>query len=194
MQLNILWTGREYYSLENCLVDFSPAGTIITSTIIGQYEGRLYQVDYAIQTNERGETVFADVLCRHSNHKEHLLLQGDGKGNWTLNGERAEQFAGCIDVDLPLTPFTNTLPIRRLGLQPGATQEIKVVYLDMLERQLRPVRQRYTCVLAEQYHYENVPNDFEATITVDQHGLVIDYPALFVRTNVLEANYCSSHL
>ncbi|RYF88723.1 MAG: hypothetical protein EOO00_10815 [Chitinophagaceae bacterium] len=32
------------------------------------------------------------------------------------------------------------------------------------------------------YHYENVPNDFKATIELDEEGFVTDYPALFIRT------------
>lgn len=64
-----------------------------------------------------------------------------------------------------------------------------MIYCDLLEGQLRHVRQRYTCLSNTEYHYENVPNDFEATIQVDDLGLVVDYPLLFVRTAALETSY-----
>ena len=35
-----------------------------------------------------------------------------------------------IDVDISATPFTNTLPIRRLGLQPGEFAELDVAFVD----------------------------------------------------------------
>jgi hypothetical protein len=44
------------------------------------------------------------------------------------------------------------------------------------------VAQRYTCVEEQRkFLYENVPNDFQAELTIDTHGLVVDYPGLFRR-------------
>lgn len=189
MQTNILWTGREYYSLENCLVNTRASGTEISSSIIGTYKGKLYRVEYQIKTNQNWETILFEIRSQHSNQIEHLRFEGDGKGNWLSNGKKVDQFRGCIDVDIPLTPFTNTLPIRRLNLNQKQAQEIQVIYCDLLEGHIKPVRQRYTCLSKTDYHYQNVPNDFEAIIQVDETGLVVDYPLLFVRTAALKTNY-----
>lgn len=189
MQKNILWTGREYYSLENCLVNTTDFGTVINSIIIGKYEGKIYQVEYQIRTNQNWETVFFEVKSQHSNQKNYLSFEGDGRGNWLTNGKQSDQFKGYIDIDIPLTPFTNTLPINRLKLAVGEEQEIKVIYIDLLEHQIKLVRQKYIRLSNSEYHYENVPNDFEAKITVDEEGLVVDYPSLFIRTASLKTNY-----
>ena len=186
MQTNILWTGREYYSLENCLIDDISTGSQINSTIVGSYEGKIYKVEYHIKTNENWETIFFEIDYRIGNQHQKIRLTGDGKGNWTNDGKKAEQFNGCIDIDIPLTPFTNTLPIRRLQLAQHQSQEIQVIYCDLLEQKTIPVRQKYTCLSATEYHYENIPNDFEATILVDGSGFVVDYPSLFVRSAVLQ--------
>ena len=189
MQTNILWTGREYYSLENCLINESVTGVEISSTIIGQYEEKIYKVEYQIKTNAHWETIFFKIIGRHSNQTQTISYESDGKGNWTNAGQPLTRLAGCIDIDISLTPFTNTLPIRRLQLKPGETREIQVLYCNLLELQLIPVRQKYTCVSATEYHYENVPNNFEANIQVDDSGFVVDYPALFVRTVAQQTNY-----
>lgn len=189
MQTNILWTGREYYSLENCLVNTIDTGSEINSTIIGKYEEKIYRVVYQIKTNQNWETVFCEINSQHSNQTEHLSFESDGKGNWVTNGKPADQFKGCIDIDIPLTPFTNTLPINRLKLAHGGEQQTKVIYFDVLKHQIKPVRQKYTCLSNTEYHYENVPNDFEAKIRVDELGLVVDYPSLFIRTASLKSNY-----
>ena len=181
MQVNVLWTGREYYSLENCLVEISDAGAEINSTIVGLYNEIIYKADYCIKVNEHWETIFAELCCRHNDIMQHITLERDRDG-WIYNGRKAEEFSTCTDIDIPLTPFTNTLPINRLKLDHNAQQEIRVIYCDLLERQLKPVSQRYTRLTKTEYHYENVPNDFEATIRVDEFGLVVDYPELFVRT------------
>jgi uncharacterized protein len=189
MQTNILWTGREYYSLENCLIDESASGVEISSTIVGHYEEKIYKVEYHIKTNAHWETIFFEIISRHSNQTETISYESDGKGNWKKAGQPQSPFNGCIDIDIPLTPFTNTLPIRRLQLQSHQTREIQVLYCDLLQRQIMPVRQQYTCLSATEYHYENVPNDFEANIQVDGAGFVVDYPALFVRKAALQTHY-----
>jgi uncharacterized protein len=189
MQTNLLWAGREYCSLENCLVGTTPTGSDITSTIVGCYQGKVYKVEYRIITNQQWETVGFEINSRHSDRTESIKFEGDGQGNWKSNGRRLEQFKGCLDLDIPLTPFTNTLPIRRLRLSPRESKEIDVIYCDLLENQIRAVRQRYTCLSEREYHYENVPNDFEAVIQVDESGFVIDYPALFVRKASIVTHY-----
>jgi hypothetical protein len=189
MQRNILWTGCEYNSLENCLVNTTYTGFEINSTIIGKYEGKIYKVEYQIQTNGNWETVFLELKSQHNNQREHLTFKSDAKGNWTADGRRANQFKGCIDVDLPLTPFTNTLPINRLRLNPNEGRQISVIYLDLLEQCVKPVYQKYKRLSETEFQYENVPNDFEAKIEVDELGLVVKYPGLFVRTAILKTDY-----
>ncbi len=189
MQTNLLWKGVEYYSLENCLVDVTPNGVVVNSTINGYYEGTIYKVEYKIKTDREWKTIFLEIKSMFDNKVQFNCFLGDGEGNWTMEGKPAEEFCGCIDVDIPLTPFTNTLPIKRLKLNEGKSQEIKVIYFDILAQKITSVSQRYTCLSKTSYHYENVPNDFEASILVDENGFVVDYPALFVRKAVLPSQY-----
>ena len=189
MQTNLLWSGREYYSLENCLANIKADGVLVKSTILGCYEEKIYRVEYVIKANKLWETIYFEINSWHDNKTQLLKFNGDGKGNWTSNGECEDKFAGCIDVDIPLTPFTNTLPIKRLNLSKDQSQEIKVIYCDVLAGSIKPVSQKYTCIAYTLYHYENVPNDFDATIRVDNFGFVVDYPYLFVRKAALNSHY-----
>lgn len=189
MQFNTLWTGLGYYSLENCLIDITASGVDINSVIVGTYEGGIYRVDYHIKTNPGWETEYVQITSRYSNREQYYRLTSDGAGNWIVDGRRIDQFDGCIDVDIAVTPFTNTLPINRLRLQTRETKHIRVIYFDLLQQQVRPVDQVYKRISEEKYHYENVPNDFEADITVDENGLVVDYPSLFTRTEIVHSGY-----
>ena len=112
-----------------------------------------------------------------------LRLRGDGRGRWTdANGVRQAHLDGAIDVDLPITPFTNTLPIRRLALAAGASAEIDVVYVRAPALSVEIDRQRYTCLEPlRRYRYEAVDGSFTAEIEVDAAGLVLTYPELFRR-------------
>jgi uncharacterized protein len=180
----VLWAGREYHSLEHCVVSTSSGGSDISSTIVGQYRGIIYQVQYHILTNPLWQTLFFEINSRINGQVQHLLFEGDGVGRWKTGDREAAQFQGCIDIDIPLTPFTNTLPINRLNMAVGSERQIQVLYIDLLEGRLSALQQKYTRRDPQTYHYENVPNDFEADIQVDEAGLVIDYPALFERAAI----------
>jgi uncharacterized protein len=181
MQTNILWTGREYYSLENCVISKTENGWEIASTIIGHYQEKIYRVDYLIRTNQHWQTLFFDVKCRHNNNIQNVSFESDGSGNWFSKEKSLPEFKECFDIDIPLTPFTNTLPINRLKLRDREEKEIRVIYIDLLQNRVSPVSQKYIRLSALKYHYENIPNDFEADIEVDAKGYVVDYPELFFR-------------
>ena len=189
MQSNLLWTGREYYSLENCVVDVGKEGSITNSTIVGLYEGSLYQVGYTIKTNSDWQTTSVELNTQVYDKRKVYRFESDGNGKWTSDGKACPEFDKCVDVDIPLTPFTNTLPLKRLKLSVGQSQDITVLYFDILARKFSLVRQKYQRLSERQYKYENIPNDFEAVITVDQDCFVVDYPGLFSRAVRKESKY-----
>ncbi len=189
MQTNLLWTGREYYSLENCIVNTTVNGTEITSTIIGKYKAKIYRVEYHIKTNKKWETKYVEIKSQHSNKVQHHKFKNDGKGNWVTNGKQLPTVKGCIDIDIALTPFTNTLPIKRLHLAKGEEQEIQVLYFDILKNKITAAKQKYIRLSDSEYKFENVPNNFEAIIKIDKQGFIIDYPSLFENTAILHSKY-----
>jgi uncharacterized protein len=91
------------------------------------------------------------------------------------------EFTGAIDVDLAMTPFTNTLPIRRLGLAVGASADIIVVYVTFPDLAVIADPQRYTRLAERTYRFESLDGGFVRNIEVDEHGLVVTYPGLFRR-------------
>lgn len=168
--------------MEHCLVQTVGRDVSVTSTIVGCDQGKIYKVDYAIQLNKDWEVLSFEIECHHHHKFFRISSESDGKGNWISDGKTQHQFKGCIDIDIPLTPFTNTLPIRRLQLDKGGEGKIQVLYLDLLAQEIRSVQQRYQRLSEDLYHYENVPNDFEADIRVDEFGFVVNYPTLFTLT------------
>lgn len=111
-----------------------------------------------------------------------LWLATDGHGRWgEMNGAHRTELDGCYDIDLACTPFTNTLPIRRLPLLVGHSAELPVVYVDPESLEVRPVVQRYTRLDTHRWRYESVASGYAADLEVDAHGLVLDYPGEFRR-------------
>ena len=57
-----------------------------------------------------------------------------------------------------------------------------MVLFSYADKEIIPVQQRYTKLSNTEYNLENIPNDFEAVITIHQSCIVVNYPELFFRT------------
>ena len=111
-----------------------------------------------------------------------LHLESDGQGRWQANGKEQPTLQGCIDIDIQATPLTNTLPIRRLGLETGESMEIRLGYIEVPTLTVHPSNQRYTAIEAGSlYRFESLESGFTADLPVDEDGFVLDYPGLFKR-------------
>jgi hypothetical protein len=86
---------------------------------------------------------------------------------------------GFVFIDISLSPFTNTLPINCLQLQPKERQVIRVIYFDVLGKEIKAVKQVYTRLSGSEYLYENYDGSFSATIKTNEQGFVTNYPRLF---------------
>lgn len=105
----------------------------------------------------------------------------------TLCNRILPDLAGCVDVDIAITPATNTLPIKRLRLQAQESKDILAAYVP-LPNQVgadflpRPAEQRYTCLTPGRlYRYDGLVRGFTAELEIDEAGLVLDYPGMFRR-------------
>ncbi len=113
-----------------------------------------------------------------------MTLMSDAAGRWTDADDREiDELAGCVDVDLAATPFTNTLPIRRLDWRVGQARDLRMLYIQVPELTIRAQAQRYTCLALDDdgATYRFASESFVTDIRVDQDGLVLDYPDLWRR-------------
>lgn len=171
------WSGRgiEHLVLRERL-DGIVAEGVISATVDAQHFAVLYRIE--CDTGWRVTTIHARVIGADA----AIDLKSDGAGRWWEGtGLARPDLEGAIDVDLSVTPFTNTLPIRRLDLAEGQHADIRVVYLSLPDLNLTIDRQRYTCLKKDQYRYESLDSDFTRNIDIDADGLIVTYPDLFRR-------------
>jgi hypothetical protein len=119
--------------------------------------------------------------------RTRLRLERTADGGWRVNGRPRADLDRCVDVDMSWTPLTNTLPIRRLKIAVGAHRDFTMAYIAAPRLTVSADRQRYTRLSERRWRYESLDADFVAEFTVDDDGLVIDYPPLFRRASI-EAN------
>lgn len=177
MERLIRWRGLDNGTIENCLIDVRSEGVLVTSEISGPD----LDIRYKIRMDTQWKINYCELFGQFDGVNFKFLFERDHHGKWIANGLSDSRFDQCDYVDISLTPFTNSLPINRLTLSEKEVREISVVYFDLTDRTIRPAKQCYTRLSANLYHYENVPNDFEADILVDDDGFVVDYPGLFTR-------------
>ena len=114
-----------------------------------------------------------------------LWLATDGRGRWgEVNGAHRTDLDGNHDVELDCTPFTATLPLRRLPLDVGDEMQLSVLLIDVETLAVVPVRQRYQRLEARRWRRERLEAGETTDIVefaVDDYGLVLDLPDRFRR-------------
>ncbi|MDQ3943102.1 MAG: putative glycolipid-binding domain-containing protein [Actinomycetota bacterium] len=190
MEREVIWAAWEGPGLEHLRLVASDGSTVANGLVIGMEGGRPFRIGYEIRCDARWRVREIRVAAPDSG-RPGIDLLADGEGHWTTRGgEAVPELEGCVDVDVSATPFTNTLPIRRLGLGPEESAELDVAYVAVPELVARPETQRYVCLNKRAdgglYRFEAPPSEvlpsgFTAEIPVDTDGLVIDYPGLFRR-------------
>ena len=191
---NVIWQALAWPGFEHvCVEAWSGAGgyTIdgLLVAVLGNEPSRVW---YRIEVDD--DWTFRSLNLRHTvefsddddgpldTEGQRLELVRTRDGIWDHDSDGAPaDLTSCVDIDISVTPFTNSLPIRRLKLDIGATAEIDVVYVSVPQLALALAPQRYTRLDTSTYRFESLDSDFVADISVDQHSLVNDYPGLFRR-------------
>ena len=136
-------------------------------------------VHYVVRVDEQWRV--RQFLLFRDQDEPDLWLGVNPTGQWgEINGAHRPELDGCIDLDLGCTPFTNTLPIRRLLLDVDEGAEILVARVDHETLGVVPERQRYTRLAERRWRYWD-ESGYTVDLDVDEHGLVVDYPDLFRR-------------
>jgi hypothetical protein len=126
--------------------------------------------------------VFRELELQSSLGKQ-IFLGSDGNGKWVdYKNHRIEGLDGAIDIDFVLTPFTNTLPLKRLQLERGESRDVTVAWIDFPSLEIKPETQRYTCLApGSVYRFESLDGEFMRDIEFGEDGLVQNYPEMFKR-------------
>jgi len=174
----LLWQGIAFPSLEYFSIQENEDYHVVASKIIGSYQQKIYSASYRLIINKQWE-INEFFIDSEVNAVKNTLTGRKTDTNWEINHSVDPNFKGFQYIDISLTPFTNTLPINNLQLKIGDSKEIDIIYIDLINSDIKPVQQRYTRTDLHEYLYENIVSDFTAHIQVDESGLVLTYPGLF---------------
>lgn len=138
-----------------------------------------FSASYDLVTDENGATRRLSLRTSLASGERVVSISRDSEGYWLVNdGEKSirSEFGGALDVDVILSPFFNTLPIRRLDLHARPDDiSVPVVYVSLPDLAVREETLTYSSGPAGIHLISPVAT---ATVTVDSDGFLIDYPGL----------------
>ncbi len=182
--VEVLWAAWDGRGLEHLRLSTEPGAGRADSLIIAVDDaGRPFRARYVVECdggwNVRGARI--EVL---EPEPRVLDIRADGRGHWT-DAATGMTLAldGCVDIDVYPSPFTNTLPMRRLA-DPGIGRPatIDVAWVALPELTIQATRQEYTLlergVDGTRWRFRALDSDFTAELVTDRNSLVLDYPTI----------------
>ena len=182
----VAWRRLDVLGTEVCRLSSRDDGEWeIDGSAVVLLDGDLVSARYAVRVDERFVTREAWTV-RTSRDDEASRSLDAADGRWRTADVDVPELKGCVDVDLGFTPATNTLPIRRLGLNVGESAEIDAAWIRFPELTVERLPQRYTRIAADRYRYESRDSGFTAELEVDDEGLVVAYEDLWERVGSVD--------
>lgn len=173
----VAWQRSDVPGMEWCRLTIDPAGSSLAGSVVVAWDGAPWRIDYAIGLDPAGRTrvltIGADGSEDGAPIRVDIRIEGDGQGRWRRDGAIVIDDPEALDCDLGFSPSTNTLPIRRLGLEIGHKHEIAVSWILFPSFEVVLGRQSYERLAERTWRYRSA--GFEADLTVDNDGLVGDY-------------------
>jgi uncharacterized protein len=177
---SVFWKRSDEYSLEYCTLSKDEKSWQLSGTLILIARDEPLKVDYSATCDTHWETREAEVsVSRREGSARTMKIRVDLSRRWWVQGREQGELRDCVDLDIGLTPSTNTIPIRRLNLAVGESKELGVSWIKFPEFRADRARQKYTRVTEKEYKYES--GTFAANLLVDDLGLVVSYGNIWTR-------------
>jgi uncharacterized protein len=169
----VLWDNPHDRSTDLCRLVESERGFVLEGVVLIAASGHPALVDYRVETDRDWVTSQAHLRLTSPGEAREVSLSRDGRGRWTVDGERRDELDGCVDVDLGVTPATNALPIRRLFPAVNEIAEVRAAWVGFPGLEVVPSTQSYERLGDRAYRFRS--GDFVADLVVDHAGLVLRY-------------------
>lgn len=171
----VAWKNVPIKGTEYCALWHGGSGWVLKGTVMGVLEdGRPMIAEYEVQCDENWFTRRVQVERTIGEDTKTLTLGVADGGVWRRSWQEVVELHGCLDVDLSVTPATNTIPIRRLALPIGESAAVIAFWVKFPNLEMALLSQRYKRTAKSTYEYQS-ETGFSTGIVVDDVGLVITY-------------------
>jgi hypothetical protein len=153
-----------------------------------------YQLQYELETHDRFVTAHLRATTTGEGWGCTLRLERDDSGHWDISDDAegdppfevaTHELIGledALDVDLGLSPVTNSAPVLRHDLlRQASSTDLVVAWVSEPDLVVHPERQRYTSdptTRPDVVRFASLDGTFEADIVFDADGIVVEYPGI----------------
>lgn len=202
MKTTRVWTKEEPFGTELAEITLGDNTLSAVGVAIGVFttkgsEKSPYRADYRLTTVEHYVTSRLVLRVEGDGWRRNLDLRRLASGTWKCTTESQGELdlpppggdltalQDAQDCDLAFSPLTNTMPIlrHRGALRPGSDPvDVTAAWVSLPDLSIHLSRQRYALLRAEGatavFRFEDRDDSFTGDITVDERGLVLDYPGI----------------
>jgi uncharacterized protein len=178
----ICWRRIDMTGLELLALREVENGVAVESTVICGWDGG-YRLDHAWTLTPDWRVQSLRVVRRDVYGHRTLVLEREREG-WRVDGAARPDLDGAAEPDVSVTPFCNTLVMRRVP--DGGSLTVDTAWIDADAMIVARSRQRYDHKSPGLYRYIDLGTaaGFEADLRVDAARLVLHYEHLFERVDV----------
>lgn len=179
----IFWRRLDTDGLERLSVVEGDTGIFAKGTILTT-EGGGCHVGHEWHLDSNWSVLSVAVSREGADGQKALRLDRTGN-RWKVDGQTRPDLDRASEVDLSLTPFCNTLALRRLMGADGNTIVLDTAYIDGVALSVVRSRQAYDRLGNRCFRYRDpgLAKGFEAMLDVDDFGFITRYEGLFERAN-----------
>jgi uncharacterized protein len=171
---HILWHCSLLSSSEHALLAESEDGYRLQGVAVLPLGELPCHIDYGVTVDRQWRPAQARATITTPSGAREIVLRSHRGGGWEVDGELASHLDGCLDVDFGWTPATNTVPIRRLGLEVGETASITAAWVRFPELDVVASEQWYRRLAINRWQYTSGEYDYQLVIN-PATGLVLSY-------------------
>src|SRR3989442_2400946 len=125
----VFWRRGEPSGTESLLLSSDEGGWHLEGDIVALLDRQPAHVRYRVACDPAWRTIAAEVTLDRVGVRRELHMTVREGGRWWVEGEEDARLRGCTDVDLELSPSTNTIPIRRLNLAIGQESAVTAAWV-----------------------------------------------------------------
>jgi hypothetical protein len=168
----VLWHNPFDRSTERFRLIEEDGVVVLEGLVLAPADGEPARVEYRVEADAGWSTRRARLRIDAATWTRAIELERDGE-RWRVDGGHDPALDGCTDVDLRITPATNTLPIRRLALEVGERGRIACAWVGFPGLEVARSEQLYERLGDDAYRYSS--NGFAADLRVAGSGVVLAY-------------------
>ncbi|MBV8564229.1 MAG: putative glycolipid-binding domain-containing protein, partial [Methylobacteriaceae bacterium] len=180
-----VWEWLDGRGLEHVRLEVETDRIEADGLIVAELDGRATRIRYRLHYDGGWAFGHGSLEADFDARSRRVELAREHDGGWVVDGIARPDLGACSDIDIMASPFTNTPAIRKLAAPAGTPQPLRVAYIRIPDLTIGAFDQEYTRLDAltppQRVRYRSVDSGFTADLTVDEHGLVIDYSGLWRR-------------